>query len=457
MDFVNTKITSSDANAFFGNNAFLLNSSVLEATLRYISLKQHSGAIEKIELIKAYSSSFSSSDTGNNYADAIGDYELCIFTKRGGENLLTIDLDGWVSMDSPPYPVASFLSKCSETRVFVNQNKKQAIVFVKTATDKWIDAFCSSLFRILPWRFPNGVTETEQEFFKALYKQDANKFTSIIDEACKDIDFRSMVTRRTLIGWGAQFRVEQIGKLKSQGDSIRNNIAQQEVSLGSLYNDLATLMLNLEALQKVNPENDSALYDFFTSHKQLSIHKVAPLRSGGKSLYYSIVETIEYYDKDAFIRVFENPRSDFNYDANDAIRKIFYAIFAEEKGVFRTHCIFKLDNLSSLTIVRGERPDGQSNICLPHPHLVNYGCLGANGTQINKYMLNGDWDLAIEQSIAAAKNLNWGDNTVVSGLVRDVRNNMNCKCIIADNGTEMTPNEFLKYITEQNNEVTDNG
>ncbi len=69
--------------------------------------------------------------------------------------------------------------------------------------------------------------------------------------------------------------------------------------------------------------------------------------------------------------------------------------------------------------------------------------------------------MAIEQSIAAVKNINFGDSIVIGEFVSDVRNAFNTsrKCILADNGKEMTLREFLAYIREnkEENEDTSNG
>ena len=68
--------------------------------------------------------------------------------------------------------------------------------------------------------------------------------------------------------------------------------------------------------------------------------------------------------------------------------------------------------------------------------------------------------MAIEQTIAAVKNINFGDSVVVGEFVNDVRRALDgaCKCILADNGKDMTLREFLAYIREnKEDEGTENG
>ena len=64
--------------------------------------------------------------------------------------------------------------------------------------------------------------------------------------------------------------------------------------------------------------------------------------------------------------------------------------------------------------------------------------------------------MAIEQAIAATKNINFGDSIVFPKFIKDLMQSMNKKIIIIEDGSELTPNEFLEYIKndieEANNE-----
>ena len=58
--------------------------------------------------------------------------------------------------------------------------------------------------------------------------------------------------------------------------------------------------------------------------------------------------------------------------------------------------------------------------------------------------------MAIDQTIQAAKNLNFGDSTVVGGLMDRMFSDLKrVKFIILPDGTEMTPPEFAAYLDAQ--------
>lgn len=458
MDNVTTLLTNADANIFFGNCSSFLNSPVLEATLRYIAVKHHTGDVEKIQLIKTYSGEFGSSN-GNAYISLTEDKNLCVFAGRRGYDLPYIDEDGWVAIDTPPFPVAPFLSRASETKVYINENEQKVIVFVKTITDKWIDLFCSTLCRLLPWIYPdtNAMSEEEIELFRLFVKgNNRSRFQEIINSVAKDLDFKSTSLRKVLLGWGQGSIKDQIESLKAKTESARANIRSHEANLASEYDKLANLLANINALMNSSPESDDSLYQFFTSHKQLGMFKVDKHGNGGSSLWFSIVDTIEFFDADQFKRAFNNPNSYF--PSNQDIRDIFWGLFGANKGCVRVESMFKLNNLSSLECVRGTRTGLYTNTHLPHPHQYYHACLGGNGNYIMHYMSEGNWDMAIEQAIASVKNLNFGDTVVMDEFIRDIQRHMDdCKCIVTDNGTEMTPREFLTYIKTNENEDTENG
>ena len=463
MNYVNTIITSSDANAFFGGNSTPLGSYTLGAVLRFIALKHHQGDIETIKAIKCETDQFYERTNGNEYAHRAKEYgiELYILTAPRGAQLPTINEEGWVALDTPPYPVAPYLSGASETRVYSNMALRSTVVFVRnSSSEKWMDMFCSIMFRILPWYFTEGISDDEKNLFKAINDKDENAFTQIINNLCANYDFKGTRFKRALVGWNDGYRKRQIATLKDNAERTLVNIANYQSEIDKMLNSLSEYNVNILALQAQEDSADDSVYRFFMNHRNIVICNTRLGTSNGNILDYSVLETIEFFDRDEFLRVYNNKSSNIGCAPQD-VRDIMYAIFGleEGKGVFRVESMFQLTNLSSLGVLSHHRSQEYNYTHLSHPHLVNYGCLGANKKYITDFMQQGNWDMAIEQSVAATKNINFGDLTVVGGFINDIRNHMDdCRCIIADNGKEMTPREFLAYIREnKENEGTENG
>lgn len=460
MESVNTIITGSNANVFFGTDSSPLSSYTLGATLRFIALKHHQGDIETIKPIKVMTNQFSEYNNGNYYAQQAKEngIELYILSAPRGAQLPTVNEDGWASLDTPPYPVAPFLTTASETRIYVNVESKNTVIFVRQPTERWIDMLCSSMFRVLPWYFAAEMSDEETALFRAISKKDADTFNNIINTLCAKYDFQAARFRKVLIGWNDGYRKKQIATLRSQCEDCHANIAHYQEEIARMFNRLEQSSVNLAALEAQGDSTDDTVYKFFMMHKQITI-VTTQQNSDGNVMDYCVAETIEYFDADAFVRLYNNPNSSVGGASKD-IKDIFYAVFAENKGMFRVEGMFRLVNLASV-VARSRCTSGQfSNTHLPHPHLYHHACLGGNENYITKYLQEGNWDMAIEQTIAAVKNINFGDGIVIREFVDDVRNALNgsCKCILADNGKEMTLREFLAYIRENNeNEGTTNG
>lgn len=462
MENVNNVLVSSDVDLFLGCNEPSRFGDIFKATLRFIALKHHQGNIETITPIKAGHANFNNSINTSSYIGYANDnnIELFILTANSSAHLPTIDENGWISLDTPPYPVALFLSKFSETRIYVNVELKKTIVFVRTATPKWVNFLCSSMFRVLPWYYEQQPDNEETAFFRAINKNDAETFNGIIDRTCEKYNFKELLLKKYLIGWCNGYREKRIVELKQRYESVQSDIQKYEHVLADYLNQLRNICYNINTIEaQEEDESDDTFYKFFLSHKQLEIYSIDKNASVGNIIKYCVTDTIEYFDKDEFIRVYNNRSSSIG-TASEEVREILFNVFGTNRGAFRVEAIFKLVNLSSCEPVFGLRTGKYDNTHLAHPHLVYHACLGGNGSYIRQYMQSGDWDMAIEQTIAAVKNINFGDSVVIRKFVSDVQTalDLSRRCIIADNGKDMTPSEFLEYIRINNrNEDTKNG
>lgn len=462
MDDVLTNLTSPDANTYFGTDRLFCDSRTLETVLRYAAIKSSGGDVEKAQLIPVVCSRFDYGADGNRYVNFNGeddfgaDRELLILTPpRKDYELPTVSKEGWTSLDAPPYPVAALLTaKSSETHIYINTTLKKAVIFVRTVTPKWCELLAACLIRVLPWRFAGD--NDDLELTRAISKDDAVKYTTIVDKCVAGFDFKSASARRCLLGWANGYKADRIRYYNNKMSETMAAVRTEESRIANLLNTYSEYNTALTALVS-QPEDANEFYNFFNEHKQLSIYKVETRSGGsggGKTLYYNVVDTIEYYDEDEFDRQFKNCNSPIGgTDANT--KAILKGLFKDRKGVVRVQAVFALTNLSSLQASSGLKAYDKGTTCLPHPHLVHYGCLGGNGTYINSFMAKGDWDLAIEQSIAAVKNLNMSDVTVVNAFISDLKSYSDSKCILIEDGRALTPNEFLAYLKQDNEQNGD--
>lgn len=436
------------------NEKFDLTNDPLQALFRYISLKHSNGG--KIEPISLVCYTF---DRGVlDEQDFNPSLHNCIYIFDCRKPPATIIAPkGYEEMDSKQFPINAFLSKVSPTRVFCDIEKRRALVCVQGATSQWLNLFSAILYKLLPWIYKDGkLPEDEIEIFKlfAQKKVDLTRFTELINDFCAHCDIRDLLLKASLKGWENQIVDVQIESAKQNVQSCLTTVSVAERELGEALDVLATAQLKLNSLERMRTNNDEALYEFFKAHKQLNIVSKTNCSDGCLQLRFSISDTLDFYDQEVFKTVFDNPNSPIGR-ASQEVKDVLWGVFMLNKGTIKVEAGFELSNLSSLRPVKIDTP-GMYITALPHPHLYHYSCLGGNAGYILKYMKEGDWDLGIEQAIAAVKNINFGDSVVLRAFLIDLFTYSECcKCIIADNGVEMTPDEFLDYISDERKEVND--
>lgn len=454
MEINECKLLGPKASSFFNNQWFVIGGNFgnwgLEALLRCISITRDDNGNPTLNRVKVATGSHRGFTQGEPFINANSGQELILYKITGGE-LPSVTESGYESLDTPPYPVAPFLSKCSETKVYVNQQAKKAVVFVKRPSERWINSFCSVLFRILPWRFKEELSEADKSLYRAYSVGDMCKVAKLLDDKVAHIDFDAIILSLKLSGWNKRIRDISVRRLENDRRSVENSISNYEAEVDSLRTRLQNIIMqqNCLANSAVADGNDDELYRFFYNHKQLNIINTG-VSSEDITLKYSITETLEYFDKDQFERLTNNRHSYF-YDFSDRVQKFFKLIFDDERGKIRVESVFLLKNLSSLRPISGYSTGDAYSLNLPNPHLYHFACLGGNENYIQKYMRDGNWDMAIEQSIAATKNVNFGDSAVISRMASDISSHFDtCSCVLVDGVSKsMTPQEFLEYIEKQ--------
>jgi len=450
MEIQECSLFSIDANAVFASDDPLLDSHWLEGALRYIAIKNCNGNVAELKPIRTFVQRHAPLSSGDGYVLLLerSGRDIFVVDVNSSSSLPTVNEDGWQPLNQAPFPVANFLSQICPTNIFINTEKQKAIVFVRRSTLKWGQVFASSLMRILPWFYPDNsvIAEEDKQFFKAISEKNKEVFISLLEKAASTVDIRAFRIERALCGWNNAYRSVRIKELSSELETMQATIEKLEEKVATERVSCENKKVELNAMISTSPKDDSELSDFFRCHKQLSVLNTRRDRRGS-TLEYSIIDTIEYYDQDAFISTYKNKNSYFyDFEIAPVTREIFYAIFALRKGKLRTQACFELRNTSALVAI--SEPNSSNYSTLPHPHIGTQGCLGENLGYVREYMKKGAWEMAIEQTIAAAKNIHFGDSIVVSKFMRRFHGIYSeIKCIVANNGVLMTPTEFYEHVS----------
>lgn len=440
---------------------------LIKATLRFIALKQAGSDLDKLFPIN-FKTVFTDQDYDESTWDAvkrIANNELwtnsimVLRASRWKANIpsLTMGSDDWQDGTDPKYPVEVFLSKVFATKLFINKEQKKVLFVVERESSLWYKFLVATLFRTLPWFFGDGNPSPEYvEFFTMLSKKEGTEeyLLKVTDELVSFYNFEDEYFKRKLASWQSMFIEDKKEKLKRTAENSRDHYNQKMKEAEDFLKKMQEAMAEYMALQMSPKEEDqNEIYNFFKSHKNISLLSVARSDGDGE-VRFSIVDTIDYYDEDDFKAIYNNPRS-YLADSTMEIRKIAYEIFINHRGAFRTESLFELEGLNSIRPYGDSQNITHKDIAIPHPHLIQYHCLGQNREYISRYLSEGSWDLAIEQCIAAAKNIFFGDGTVMPYFFNDELKKYyekDVKCIVADNGKDMSLKEFYEYVSKEKEE-----
>lgn len=370
--------------------------------------------------------------------------------------------EGWVSeysVNGRQFLPSRYLSQFCKTKILINQEEKRVVAFVdRRATHVWVQAFESIIARLMPWYFPSDLSDEEKRLFttiseaggKIAMEEAENVFVDFVNSVAKDIDFRQIRLHKQLDGIANRLIQSKITQIRMERDDYLRYITEYQAALRGHYANYEKAVAELAALELAPASTDTSMFDFFNNHKQLSVLDV------DDNLRFGVADTLEFYDEDGFTRVAQNENSYFT-GYSESVKKALWGIFKERRGVIRVQAVF---DLSGMKLVSPRRRESFRDGYMPNPHIYFFACSGGNDQYYGQYAESGDWDLAIEQAIAATKNVNWGDSVACNRMVGWLRDNSNTPCIYIKNDFEpidavdpsmkvVSFSEFMKKMDEQ--------
>ena len=370
---------------------------------------------------------------------------------------------GYVELNTPECPISRYLteedtknrkSTDNEDRkmfsVFVNKNIRSVILSCTQNIDEYdFLRFFSASPRIWSWIFDaTNLNEDETKLFKEMSKKHKgdNWFAPLINklypEEAEKIDRYHKLKQYSMCG------------VKKQIEDLENEVWRLNESINRNFDEIAlslskkeTKTEQLTGLKNTLTDGDESVLSFFDNLKEIEILEIN--LNNRPELKCTLKSTLDYFDRDKYETIRNNPSSYLNQNPHKDILEVMDAIFMHDKGRFIVKSEFTLCGLSSMHFHKAEELNCEYNDCLPTPHLGFYRCLGSNELPILNYLKEGRWDSAIYQTLAATKNVNFGDSVVVEAFLNYCNRHRAIPFIVADNGTSMTINEFLKYINEK--------
>lgn len=457
MTQINTILINNNLREIFGElrNHNCLESEMINTITRYLALNRSCNNLEGIKdnipFIREidYHSQYTP-ETIINYMREEGSEDITIWYEdmyryKIPDTIWNFDFtnEGYIELNTASNPINQYLSAFTKTRVLINEQQKRTLIIAGQINNEWGRKMLSTFPKIMPWIFTESIPEDEMKLLKALSDNDFDTINSLVEAKYNEFDFRTILFHKEFDGYENSYIENQKEILQSRlRDNYDSYRAYQE-HLSQILLQIKENNIEYDALCKLDLDTSNNFANFLINHKNIVYAK----KRRDNTIYYVVDETIEYYDVDKFENYYNNSRCGFMTTANEITKKVLKGLFIDCVGKLSVYSEFQLNNLTSIDPLRaGTIESVRYDDHFAHPHLGEYVCLGGNRNQINDYLSKGDWDMAIEQTIAATKNLNFGDSTVMCRLVERLNMNSTRKGIIADNGKRMSPKEFAKYV-----------
>lgn len=202
-------------------------------------------------------------------------------------------------------------------------------------------------------------------------------------------------------------------------ENIQYQLSTIDQSINALYTNLQNYFnqrddcLQKQFYLKTQPEqNHLELWDYLIKNKHIT-----NINTHNHFLILDILTPITYFDVTAYKLMRQNPNSRLN-QASEHIIALFDDHFLNERYIIHTATSIKIDIFNS-TISRTNQ-NSEVQTYYANPHIMLFNCWGTNKAHILSALNKKEYIIAIEQMIAATKNLNFTDLTVVEEFIRHI-------------------------------------
>jgi hypothetical protein len=218
--------------------------------------------------------------------------------------------------------------------------------------------------------------------------------------------------------------------------STRNDISNYLKTLGDLYGKETDFIKRLAIYENTPEEEGADFYEYLKKHRFIKNFDIK-----NNNLYLDIITPLEFYDDTVLKAYYKSSKSIITED--NKIAQLFDEVFL--KGKYQIYTCTKVRIDLGNNIYTKWNPDDSLMFAIrcnaiPHPHIMEMGCWGNNGAPIVKALSQQEYIPAIEQIVAATKNINWTDTTVVGRFISMLKGSYNIiPCIYQKPNVEGQP------------------
>lgn len=343
--------------------------------------------------------------------------------------------------------VAAYYRKSFGVRCFVNEAKRNTILFVDGLDMRRLHYLQCCVLPAVPWYFDpaNGLSDDERALVSSFREDAPDTYLACINKMAARYDFRSAAIRGMLSGVEDRFVRSERDDLARMIEQIDRRIRDMSAELGQKYRereDISIRLLGLEEAINRGDKHESELIDYFICNKHLVLDSVT-----GDRINFRTIADLTQFDPEMAETQIRN-RNSLLYKRNGEERSVPYEDMKRLMSAIFLDGVLTVQFCASYWVdLRAQHADGVSSAsfdepefinCMPNPHINGFGCIGNNRQAINRMLSSHNYMGAIDQCLASTSNLNFGDSTVLNRFINAVCNdvaNGGRKCVRLPDGS----------------------
>lgn len=358
-----------------------------------------------------------------------------------------------------------FLSDQLKQPVFIRLMPHENTVCIFTTKVTLPVWHCVPFF--IPKFFPifkeKPITKEETTFLESLTLKTSGHYTERLTELTHSESFRTFVLKDQLQKFERKLFESKINKAKENLANIDNQMERAMQTYKEACNkriEAVALVAGLETMTGQIDEH-TELQDYLLNNKRITNVMLDGSYISFIAKTYLAPHHIEEWETiSRHNRIFSvfttsaSPNSPFQ--DKDNIKLLLNSILSEDRCLKLKMCAyFRMDYFGSEVRSEVRHNFASDDIDLKNyignPHLNYHNCFGQNKLAIVDQLRNGDAIGAIECAIACTQRMNINESATFDPFVRELLS-FKGKCLVAEDGTEMTPVEALEYLKGKKDE-----
>lgn len=364
----------------------------------------------------------------------------------------TYGISGWTRL----VPVSDFFMKTCEVLCFVNQTIKKSVLIVKGFDIRFVHCLQAASLVALPWYFnpKNGdkVSDIELQLLNSLRERRSDSYMQILQAMADQLGFEEEFIRKTLMGIEEKYEQKRFDDLKAEIESYMDKIHDLRNRINDIMKRVYDKNIEYSALDMKLSRGETThdLYDYFKCNKTLKLDDVR----NETVVIYHVNDYLSYFDENVIQTYIDNRHSVvYKYvdeGEMEAAKRLATALFIDQTMRIRTCAAYQFDISGGFNAISHFDFGSDAINRMPNPHLQYHACIGDYQDPMFECMHARNYIGYIEQTIASAKTINFGDGIVVNELFNDLFSGSYGKCIELDDGSLMSVHEAMKYVMEEN-------